>query len=118
MPTVPPIMSAPVWFITAASSGFGKEIALNALKKGHRVLATGRSLSRLGSLKDAGADIYVLDVTSDLEDIKRTVADAHAKYGRIDILVNSAGYILEAAIEEARCARRRYFYLGIQREMS
>lgn len=103
-------MSSPVWFITAASSGFGKEIALNALKKGHRVFATGRSLSKLSSLQDAGADIYVLDVTSNLDSIKKTVAEAHSKYGRIDILVNSAGYILEAAIEEARCAPYDNFY--------
>lgn len=95
-------MSSPVWFITAASSGFGKEIALNALRKGHRVLATGRSLDRLAILKEAGAETFVLDVTSDLESIRTTVAEAHAKYGRIDALVNSAGYILEAAIEEAR----------------
>ena len=95
-------MSSPVWFITAASSGFGKEIALNALKKGHRVLATGRSLNKLTALKEAGAETFVLDVTSSLEEITKTVAEAHAKYGRIDILVNSAGYILEAAIEEAR----------------
>jgi NADP-dependent 3-hydroxy acid dehydrogenase YdfG len=84
-------MSSPVWFITAASSGFGKEIALNALKKGDRVIATGRSLNKLAEVKEAGAEILVLNVT-----------EAHAKYGRLDILVNSAGYILEAAIEEAR----------------
>jgi NAD(P)-dependent dehydrogenase (short-subunit alcohol dehydrogenase family) len=95
-------MSSPVWFITAASSGFGKEIALNALKKGDRVIATGRSLNKLAEVKEAGAEILVLNVTSDLETIKKTVAEAHAKYGRLDILVNSAGYILEAAIEEAR----------------
>ncbi|EPE33312.1 NAD(P)-binding Rossmann-fold containing protein [Glarea lozoyensis ATCC 20868] len=94
-------MSPPVWFITAASSGFGKEIALNALKKGDRVIATGRSLSKLAEVKEAGAKTYALDVTSDLNTIKKIVAEAHAKYGRLDILVNSAGYILEAAIEEA-----------------
>src|SRR4051812_4528697 len=95
-------MSSPVWLITAASSGFGKEIALNALKKGDRVIATGRSLSKLAQVKEAGAETLVLDVTSDMDIIKKTVAEAHAKYGRLDVLVNSAGYILEAAIEEAR----------------
>lgn len=95
-------MSSPVWFITAASNGFGKAIALNALKKGDRVIATGRNLNKLAELRAAGAEIFVLDVTSDLETIKETVAEAHAEYGRLDILVNSAGYILEAAVEEAR----------------
>lgn len=94
-------MSSPVWFITAASSGFGKEIALNALKKGHRVIATGRSLDRLTAVEEAGAEVYILDVTSPLDSIIDTVNKAHSTYGRIDILVNSAGYILEAAVEEA-----------------
>ena len=94
----------PVWFITAATSGFGKGIALAALAHGHKVLATGRSVSRLTDLKEAGADVYELDVTSDLETLKKTVAEAHNKYGRIDYLINSAGYILVGAVEELRFA--------------
>lgn len=94
--------TSPIWFITAASSGFGKEIALSAMKRGHRVLATGRSLAKLADLKVAGAETFVLDVTSDIDTLKKIVAEAHEKYGRIDILMNAAGYILEAAIEEAR----------------
>jgi NAD(P)-dependent dehydrogenase (short-subunit alcohol dehydrogenase family) len=93
---------SPVWFITASTSGFGKGIALAALARGHKVLATGRSLSRLGSLQDAGADVYELDVTSDFKTIEKTVAEAHKKYGRIDYLVNSAGYVLVGAVEELR----------------
>ncbi|KAH6662044.1 hypothetical protein B0J14DRAFT_554510 [Halenospora varia] len=93
--------TSPIWFITAASSGFGKEIALSAMKRGHRVLATGRSLAKLADLKVAGAETFVLDVTSDIDTLKKIVAEAHEKYGRIDILINAAGYILEAAIEEA-----------------
>lgn len=101
--TYNPAMSsdAPVWLITATSSGFGKEIALNALKRGHKVIATGRNISKLGGLEEAGAFILKLDVVAPLDELKRTAEEAHAKYGRIDILVNSAGYILEGAIEEA-----------------
>jgi NADP-dependent 3-hydroxy acid dehydrogenase YdfG len=94
--------STPVWFITAATSGFGKGIALSALSRGHKVLATGRSFSRLTDLKEAGADVYELDVTSKQEVLDKTVAEAHSKYGRIDYLVNGAGYILVGAVEEVR----------------
>lgn len=94
-------MSAPVWLITATSSGFGKGIALEALKKGHKVIATARNPARIQDLKDAGADTLALDVTDSLDNIKKTVGDAIARHGQIDYLINTAGYILEGAIEEA-----------------
>jgi NADP-dependent 3-hydroxy acid dehydrogenase YdfG len=93
--------SSPVWFITATSSGFGKAIALSALHHGHRVIATARNATKISDLKDAGAEILDLDVVSPLDDLKKTVAKAHAIYGRIDILINAAGFILDGAIEEA-----------------
>lgn len=95
-------MTSQVWLITGTSGGFGKEIAFNALGRGHKVIATGRNPAKLADLKDAGADTLALDVTSPLEDLKKTIAQAQSLYGRIDILINSAGYILEGAIEEAR----------------
>lgn len=94
-------MSSPVWFITASSSGFGKGIALAALKKGHRVVATARSTSRIADLKEAGAVTMPLDVTDSFDNIKKTVDDAAKATGQIDYLINAAGYILEGAIEEA-----------------
>ena len=95
-------MSAPVWFITAASSGFGKYTALEALENGHRVIATARRSQKINDLKAKGAVIMDLDVTQPLDQLKGIVKKAHAKYGRIDYLVNAAGYILEGAIEESR----------------
>ena len=59
----------PVWFITAASSGFGKYIALEALSRGHKVIASARSTSRIADLKEKGADTVDLDVTWPLEKI-------------------------------------------------
>jgi NADP-dependent 3-hydroxy acid dehydrogenase YdfG len=50
----------PIWFITGASSGFGKYLALEALSRGHRVVASAHSLSRLVDVKDTGADIALL----------------------------------------------------------
>jgi NAD(P)-dependent dehydrogenase (short-subunit alcohol dehydrogenase family) len=90
----------PVWFITGASSGFGKYLALEALSRGHRVIASARSLSRLADVEDAGADIIILDVTSHLADIADVAKEANDKYGYITHLVNVAGYVLVGAVEE------------------
>lgn len=54
----------------------------------------------MDAVKSAGAHVLALDVTSPLPDIQKTVVEAHKAYGRIDILVNAAGYILEGAIEK------------------
>ncbi|KAF4467694.1 oxidoreductase yusZ [Fusarium albosuccineum] len=90
----------PVWFITAASSGFGAQITLQALKRGHKVVATARSTSRIQDLADAGADTLAFDVTAPLSDIEATAKDVFAKYGRVDYLINAAGFILEGSVEE------------------
>ncbi|KAL5417768.1 hypothetical protein PMIN06_004121 [Paraphaeosphaeria minitans] len=89
-----------VWFITAASSGFGHYIALEALRRGHHVIASGRTLSKLAPLADAGAHTVVLDVTAPLPAIQAIAKDAVAKYGYISHLVNAAGYVLIGAVEE------------------
>ncbi|KAH8704597.1 hypothetical protein GQ44DRAFT_512029 [Phaeosphaeriaceae sp. PMI808] len=91
---------APVWFITAASSGFGKFIALEALSRGHKVIASARSTSRIADLKEAGAETIALDVTSPLSDIQAVAKQANEKYGYINHLVNAAGYLLMGAVEE------------------
>ncbi|KAF2732092.1 NAD(P)-binding protein [Polyplosphaeria fusca] len=91
---------APVWFITAASSGFGKYMAFEALKRGHIVVASARSTSRIQDLKEAGADVVTLDVTSPLPDLQKIAKQVHEKYGRLTHLVNAAGYILIGAVEE------------------
>ncbi|KAG8413165.1 hypothetical protein J3459_015730 [Metarhizium acridum] len=90
----------PVWFIAAASSGFGHEIALAALKRGHTVVATARKLERVKDLAEAGADILALDVTSSLSTIESVAAEVFEKHGRVDYLVIAAGFILEGAVEE------------------
>lgn len=90
----------PVWFITAASSGFGKYIALEALSRGHKVIASARSASRIADLKGKGADVVTLDVTSPLAEIEKVAKEANDKYGYINHLVNAAGYILVGAVEE------------------
>ena|SRR5688572_18654912 len=90
----------PVWFIAASSSGFGKYIALEALSRGHKVIASARSTSRITDLKEAGAETLILDVTAPLPEIEKVAKEANDKYGYITHLVNAAGYILVGAIEE------------------
>ncbi|KAK5987056.1 Oxidoreductase BOA17 [Cladobotryum mycophilum] len=90
----------PVWFITGTSSGFGYEIAVQALKLGHTVIATARTPSRIQALADLGAHTLAFDVTSPLADIQAVAEDVFAKHGRIDYLINTAGYVLEGAVEE------------------
>jgi len=90
----------PVWFITAASSGFGKYMALEALSRGHKVIASGRNTAKLAELADKGADTVTLDVTAPLQEIQKIAKEANEKYGHITHLVNAAGYLLVGAVEE------------------
>ncbi|TMW67856.1 hypothetical protein Poli38472_007528 [Pythium oligandrum] len=90
-----------VWLITGCSSGFGRELALAARKRGDLVIATARKIETLKGLQELGCDALSLDVTADDATVNDTVAKAHAVYGRIDILVNNAGYTSNGAVEEA-----------------
>jgi len=89
-----------VWFITGTSTGFGRDLALASLQRGDKVIATARRLSAVEGLKAAGASTLELDVTSPLERLKSIAKEAHSIYGRIDIVVNNAGYFELGALEE------------------
>ena len=95
-------MTTPVWFITASSSGFGEAIALDALSRGHKVIATARNSAKLQKLKEAGAAVMDVDVTSDEETLAAKLVEANSIYGRITHVASCAGYILEGTVEEAR----------------
>jgi NAD(P)-dependent dehydrogenase (short-subunit alcohol dehydrogenase family) len=94
--------SNPVWFITGCSTGFGRELVALLLAQGKRIVATARNpatLSELVAGHEANALALAVDVTKP-ETITDAVAQAHAKFGQIDVLVNNAGYGYLAAIEE------------------
>jgi NAD(P)-dependent dehydrogenase (short-subunit alcohol dehydrogenase family) len=96
-------MSGKIWFITGASRGFGRIWAEAALKRGDKVVATARNPESLVDLrKQHGSAVLplVLDVT-DTDQVRTVVAAAHAHFGRLDIVINNAGYALVGAIEEA-----------------
>ena len=91
------------WFITGAGSGIGAGVARAALQAGHRVVATGRNMEKLsGAFANLASDDLLLerlDVTSETE-AKRAADAAVARFGRIDVLVNNAGYSLLGNFEE------------------
>lgn len=91
-----------VWFITGTSSGFGRALAEEILMKGDSVVATARKPEVLQDLIEKypeTARAVRLDVTN-LEDVKSAIREAVEHFGRIDVLVNNAGYALVGAIEE------------------
>jgi NAD(P)-dependent dehydrogenase (short-subunit alcohol dehydrogenase family) len=98
------------WFITGASSGFGRILTEKLLARGDRVTATVRRESSLDDLRVRHGDrlwIAMLDVTD--ADAVRTVIDrAFAELGRIDVVVSNAGYGLFGAAEEVTDAQVRH----------
>jgi NAD(P)-dependent dehydrogenase (short-subunit alcohol dehydrogenase family) len=100
-----------VWFITGASRGLGALIAQAALDDGNAVVAAGRNVGAIVErLGDSPALLPVaLDVTNEAQ-AKAAVEAAVAKFGRIDVLVNNAGFGLLAAIEESSDADVRRMF--------
>ncbi|CCT75341.1 related to ketoreductases [Fusarium fujikuroi IMI 58289] len=89
------------WFITGCSSGFGEALVRQLRSAGDNVIATGRNAdTKLSHLKETGATILDLDVSSSLEVIKSKIDEAWSIYDGIDVVVNNAGYILSGAVEE------------------
>ncbi|THV02072.1 putative short-chain oxidoreductase [Dendrothele bispora CBS 962.96] len=89
-----------VVLITGCSSGFGRSLALDAISRGLRVIATARRLSTLDELRDKGAKVFTLDVTVKRQVFEEFVREAIAAFGQVDILINNAGQALTGAIEE------------------
>lgn len=85
-------------FITGASSGIGKAAALALSKAGYRVIGTSRKATP-GEVRDS-IRMIACDVTDDAS-VAKAVALAHSELGRIDLLVNNAGYALSGAAEES-----------------
>ena len=95
-------MSEKVWFITGTSRGFGREWAIAALERGDKVAATARNTDTLADLVDKYCDAILpiqLDVTDRDADFA-AVKSAHDHFGRLDIVVNNAGYGQFGFIEE------------------
>jgi NAD(P)-dependent dehydrogenase (short-subunit alcohol dehydrogenase family) len=104
-----PLMTDKVWFITGTSRGFGREWAIAALERGDRVAATARQLDSLADLVEQYGRAVLpleLDVTNSAQ-ARAAVDRAHAHFGRLDVVINNAGYGLFGFVEEVTEAQVR-----------
>lgn len=95
-------MSTKVWFVTGSSKGFGRVWVEAALARGDKVAATARDVSTLDDLAERYGDAVLpirLDVT-DKQAVDAAVESAHGRFGRLDVVINNAGYGLFGAVEE------------------
>ena len=92
----------PVWLVTGCSTGFGHALAERILARGWRVVATARGADRVADLVSLAPDRALavdLDVT-DPAQVSSAVAAATERFGRVDVLVNNAGYGYQSSVEE------------------
>ena len=100
------------WFITGSSTGFGRLLAEEVLKAGENVVATARKVEQVADLEQkypAQALALPLDVTKQ-EQVDGAVAQTLERFGRVDVLVNNAGYGVTGAIEEVSDAELEPMY--------
>lgn len=105
-------MAGKIWFMTGTSRGFGRVWAEAALKRGDKVAATARKLASIADLKEKYGDnvlTLALDVTNP-EQVKTAVTQAHAHFGKLDIILNNAAYALIGTIEETNADDVRALY--------
>lgn len=91
-----------VWFITGASSGFGKALTAYAVAQGHYVVATARRKEKLQDLARTAPE-QILPISMDVtqrDEVKDAIEEAIKKFDRIDVLINNAGYGIVGALEE------------------
>ena len=91
-----------VWFITGCSTGFGRELARTVLEGGGRAVVTARDAARVQELT-RGFEDHALALALDVNDpaqVTDAIGKAGSKFGRVDVLVNNAGYGYLAAVEE------------------
>ncbi|MFZ4929109.1 SDR family oxidoreductase [Chryseobacterium sp. Mn2064] len=90
-----------VWFVTGASKGFGLTLVKQLLENGNKVAATSRDKESIEKVVGNNANLLALtvDITSDAE-VKKAIEQTVAAFGKIDVAVNNAGYMLLGALEE------------------
>ena len=94
--------SSKVWFVTGTSSGFGRSLAEEAIRRGERVVATARDPKSLDDLVRLAPDrvrAVCLDITKSAQ-IQPAIDEAFRHFGRIDVVVNNAGFSIVGAVEE------------------
>lgn len=88
-----------VWFITGASRGFGRAFTEEAVKRGDKVIATVRHVPHDDIFKHPSVLTVVMDVTK-TDEVEKAIKDGMNRFGRIDVLINNAGFGFSGAFEE------------------
>ncbi len=102
-----------VILITGASSGMGKETAIQLIKQGHKVYPVARRIENMKDLEELGAFPIPMDITKET-DIQNVVDMVIQKEGKIDVLWNNAGYAVYGSVEETPIAEaRRQFEVNL-----
>jgi NAD(P)-dependent dehydrogenase (short-subunit alcohol dehydrogenase family) len=102
-----------VALITGASSGMGKDFVLRLIREGYTVYSGARRVDRMEDIKAAGGHVLAMDVTNDAS-LVAGVDEVIGKEGRIDVLINNAGYGCYGAIEDVPLAEaRRQFEVNV-----
>jgi short-subunit dehydrogenase len=98
-----------VILVTGASSGMGKKTAAQLIDEGHKVYVVARRIEKMQDLIEQGAVGLKMDITKE-EDIQAVVDKIAAEEGRLDVLVNNAGYAIYGSVEETSIddARRQF----------
>ncbi|KAL2834557.1 hypothetical protein BJY01DRAFT_224307 [Aspergillus pseudoustus] len=93
--------SSRVWLITGCTSGFGKLFVSAIVARGDKVIATARNISTLEEFRDIPhVRLLDIDVTATQDELNGKATETLSLFGRVDLLVNNAGYVLSGAWEE------------------
>jgi len=106
-------MNKNVILITGASSGIGKITAMQLIKEGHIVYGAARRIEKMNDLIEEGGHAIQMDVTDETQ-MEQAVNQIINEQGKIDVLVNNAGYAIYGAVEDTTIAdARRQFEVNI-----
>ncbi|MCB0699471.1 MAG: oxidoreductase [Chitinophagales bacterium] len=93
--------------VTGASSGMGKDFALQLVKEGHTVYGAARRIEKMDDIAAAGGHTIAMDITNE-ENVQTCVDKIKSEQGRIDVLINNAGFGLYGAVEDVTMEEARY----------
>lgn len=101
-----------VWFITGSSRGFGRIWTEAALKRGDKVAATARNINSIAALKETyGDNVLMLEVdVTNAKQVQSAIKKAYEYFGRLDVMLNNAGYSLVGTIEESHTDEIKAMY--------
>lgn len=101
-----------VWFITGASKGFGLSLVKQLLAQGQPVAATSRNIEELKTAVNTTSPLFLplqVELASELS-VSNAIAETHATFGKIDVVVNNAGYGIGGSIEELTDEETRHSF--------